>query len=268
MLPTPEQCQEHTAKLKILIEKDKEQKGIARQNLLCQFKDSVAKIRLHYQKVIEAYQRDIIPFLQSHSYLASDSVLSIIGKEYWETYHSKMLAQIWNCSHSEILCRFMRSNGADEIAHLITQSEYKVKTELQLTKSRNKTRNGKRIDILITDNKSWVIVIENKINARVSKHGREDSQLACYRKWVEEKFPAPQYKQCFILLSLRNNRCQCEEGWLYCDYLFLFQILLNCSYRDRLVEEYLTTLYSLLRLNIDIAPCLCDIQRFEKIIAL
>ena len=71
-------------------------------------------------------------FLQSHSYLASDSVLSIIDKEYWETYHSKILAQIWNCSRSKILCRFMRSIGADEIAHLITQSEYKVKAELTL----------------------------------------------------------------------------------------------------------------------------------------
>lgn len=267
-MPTPEQLQTFVKRIKFLVEKDGEQECIAKHNHLCKFKNSIANIRLQYQKVIEAYQRDIIPFLQSHSYLASDSVLSIIGKEYWETYHSKMLAQIWNCSQSEILCRFMHSIGADEIAHLITQSEYKVKTELPLTKSRNKTRNGKRIDILITDNKSWVIVIENKINARVSKHGREDSQLARYRKWVEEKFPAPQYKQCFILLSLRNNRCQCEEGWLYCDYLFLFQILLNCSYRDRLVEEYLTTLYSLLRLNIDIASCLCDIQRFEKIIAL
>lgn len=164
-MPTPEQFQELTAKLKILVEKDKEQKGIAQQNLLCQFKDSVAKIRLHYQRIIETYQRDIIPFLQSHSYLASDSVLSIIDKEYWETYHSKILAQIWSCSRHETLCRFMRSIGADEIAHLITQSEYKVKVELPLTKSRNKTRNGKRIDILITDNKSWVIVIENKINA-------------------------------------------------------------------------------------------------------
>ena len=66
-MPTPEQFQELTAKLKILVEKDKEQKGIALQNLLCQFKDSVAKIRLHYQRVIETYQRDIIPFLQSHS---------------------------------------------------------------------------------------------------------------------------------------------------------------------------------------------------------
>lgn len=240
-MPTPEQFQELTAKLKILVEKDKEQKGIAQQNLLCQFKDSVAKIRLHYQRIIETYQRDIIPFLQSHSYLASDSVLSIIDKEYWETYHSKILAQIWNCSRSEILCRFMRSIGADEIAHLIAQSEYKVKAELPLTKSRNKTRNGKRIDILITDNKSWVIVIENKINARVSKHGREDSQLARYRKWVEEKYPASRFKQCFVLLSLRDNHRQCEKDWIYCDYLTLFQGLLNCGYRDRIIEDYLAT---------------------------
>ena len=248
-MPTPEQFQELTKKLEILIEKDKEQKGIVQQNLLYQFKDSVAKIRLHYQRVIETYQRDIIPFLQSHSYLASDSVLSIIDKEYWETYHSKILAQIWNCSRSKILCHFMRFIGADEIAHLITQSEYKVKTELPLTKSRNKTRNGKRIDILITDNKSWVIVIENKINARVSKHGREDSQLARYRKWVEEKYPASHFKQCFVLLSLRNNRRQCEKDWIYCDYLTLFQGLLNCGYRD-----------------LQIAPCLCDIKRIEKLI--
>ena len=265
-MPTPEQFQELTAKLKILVEKDKEQKGIALQNLLCQFKDSVAKIRLHYQRVIETYQRDIIPFLQSHSYLASDSVLSIIDKEYWETYHSKMLAQIWNCSRSEILCRFMRSIGADEIAHLITQSEYKVKAELPLTKSRKKTRNGTRIDILITDNKSWVIVIENKINARISKHGREDSQLARYRKWVEEKYPASRFKQCFVLLSLRDNRRQCEKDWIYCDYLTLFQGLLNCGYRDRIVEDYLATLYKLLPINLQIAPCLCDIKRIEKLI--
>ena len=265
-MPTPEQFQELTAKLKILVEKDKEQKGIALQNLLCQFKDSVAKIRLHYQRVIETYQRDIIPFLQSHSYLASDSVLSIIDKEYWETYHSKILAQIWNCSRSKILCRFMRSIGADEIAHLITQSEYKVKAELPLTKSRNKTRNGKRIDILITDNKSWIIVIENKINAQVSKHGRADSQLACYRKWVEEKYPASRFKQCFVLLSLRDNRRQCEKDWIYCDYLTLFQGLLNCGYRDRIIEDYLATLYKLLPINLQITPCLCDMKRIEKLI--
>lgn len=265
-MPTPEQFQELTEKLEILVEKDKEQKGIVQQNLLCQFKDSIAKIRLQYQKVIEAYQRDIIPFLQSHSYLASDSVLSIIDKEYWETYHSKILAQIWNCSRSEILCRFMRSIGADEIAHLIAQSEYKVKAELPLTKSRNKTRNGKRIDILITDNKSWVIVIENKINARISKHGREDSQLARYRKWVEEKYPASRFKQCFVLLSLRDNRRQCEKDWIYCDYLTLFQGLLNCGYRDRITEDYLATLYKLLPINLQITPCLCDIKRIEKLI--
>ena len=265
-MPTPEQFQELTAKLKILVEKDKEQKGIALQNLLCQFKDSVAKIRLHYQRVIETYQRDIIPFLQSHSYLASDSVLSIIDKECWETYHSKILAQIWNRSHHEILCHFIRSIGANYIAQLIPQSEYEIAIELPLTKSRNKTRNGKRIDILITDNKSWVIVIENKINARISKHGREDSQLARYRKWVEEKYPASRFKQCFVLLSLRNNRRQCEKDWLYCDYLTLFQGLLNCGYRDRIIEDYLATLYKLLPINLQIAPCLCDIKRIEKLI--
>ena len=265
-MPTPEQFQELTAKLKILVEKDKEQKGIALQNLLCQFKDSVAKIRLHYQRVIETYQRDIIPFLQSHSYLASDSVLSIIDKECWETYHSKILAQIWNRSHHEILCHFIRSIGANYIAQLIPQSEYEIAIELPLTKSRNKTRNGKRIDILITDNKSWIIVIENKINARISKHGREDSQLARYRKWVEEKYPASRFKQCFVLLSLRNNRRQCEKDWLYCDYLTLFQGLLNCGYRDRIIEDYLATLYKLLPINLQIAPCLCDIKRIEKLI--
>ena len=257
-MPTPEQFQELTKKLEILIEKDKEQKGIVQQNLLYQFKDSVAKIRLHYQRVIETYQRDIIPFLQSHSYLASDSVLSIIDKEYWETYHSKILAQIWNCSRSII--------NRNEAWAFMPQSEYKVKTELPLTKSRNKTRNGKRIDILITDNKSWVIIIENKINARVSKHGREDSQLARYRKWVEEKYPASHFKQCFVLLSLRNNRRQCEKDWIYCDYLTLFQGLLNCGYRDRIIEDYLATLYKLLPINLQITPCLCDIKRIEKLI--
>ena len=54
-MPTPEQFQELTKKLEILIEKDKEQKGIVQQNLLYQFKDSVAKIRLHYQRAIETY---------------------------------------------------------------------------------------------------------------------------------------------------------------------------------------------------------------------
>ena len=267
-MPTPEQFQTSIKRIKFLAENDKRQECIAQQNLLYQFKDSVAKIRLQYQKVIETYQRDIIPFLQSHFYLASDSVLSIIGKEYWETYHSKMLAQIWNRSRHEILCRFMRSIGADEIAHLIAQSEYNVKTELPLTKSRNKTRNGKRIDILITDHKSWVIVIENKINARVSKHGREDSQLARYRKWVEEKYPTSRFKQCFVLLSLRNNRRQCEKDWIYCDYLTLFQVLLNCGYRDRIIEDYLATLYALLHVNLEVSPCLCDIRRIEKLIIL
>ena len=192
--------------------------------------------------------------------------MSIIDEECWETYHSKILAQIWNRSHHEILCHFIRSIGANYIAQLIPQSEYEIAIELPLTKSRNKTRNGKRIDILITDNKSWIIVIENKINAQVSKHGRADSQLACYRKWVEEKYPASRFKQCFVLLSLRDNRRQCEKDWIYCDYLTLFQGLLNCGYRDRIIEDYLATLYKLLPINLQITPCLCDMKRIEKLI--
>lgn len=169
-------------------------------------------------------------------------------------------------SHHEILCHFIRSIGANYIAQLIPQSEYEIAIELPLTKSRNKTRNGKRIDILITDNKSWIIVIENKINVQVSKHGRADSQLACYRKWVEEKYPASRFKQCFVLLSLRDNRRQCEKDWIYCDYLTLFQGLLNCGYRDRIIEDYLATLYKLLPINLQITPCLCDMKRIEKLI--
>ena len=261
-MPTPEQFQTFINRIKFLVENDKRQGCIALQNLLHQFKDSVAKIRLQYQKVVETYQRDIIPFLQSHSYLGSDSVLSIIDKECWETYHSKILAQIWNRSHHEILCHFIRSIGANYIAQLIPQSEYEIAIELPLTKSRNR----KRIDILITDNKSWIIVIENKINAQVSKHGRADSQLACYRKWVEEKYPASRFKQCFVLLSLRDNRRQCEKDWIYCDYLTLFQGLLNCGYRDRIIEDYLATLYKLLPINLQITPCLCDMKRIEKLI--
>ena len=168
-MPTPEQFQTFINRIKFLVENDKRQGCIALQNLLHQFKDSVAKIRLQYQKVVETYQRDIIPFLQSHSYLGSDSVLSIIDKECWETYHSKILAQIWNRSHHEILCHFIRSIGANYIAQLIPQSEYEIAIELPLTKSRNKTRNGKRIDILITDNKSWIIVIETLLS---TKNGR------------------------------------------------------------------------------------------------
>ena len=267
-MPTSEQFQTVVTQLYHLVEKDKMQECTAELNLLERYKAITAQIDWHYQTVLSNYKQTIVPFIHEHSYLLSESVLSVIGKEYWETYHSKMLAQIWNCSRHEILCRFMRSIGADEIEHLIAQSKYSVKTELPLTKSRNKTRNGKRIDILITDHKSWVIVIENKIYARVSKHGREDSQLARYRKWVEEKYPASCFKQCFVLLSLRDNHRQCEKDWIYCDYLTLFQVLLNCGYRDRIIEDYLATLYALLPVNLEVSPCLCDIRRIEKLIIL
>lgn len=51
-MPTPEQFQTSIKRIKFLVENDKRQECIALQNLLCQFKDSVAKIRLHYQRVM------------------------------------------------------------------------------------------------------------------------------------------------------------------------------------------------------------------------
>lgn len=78
-MPTPEQFHELTAKLKILVEKDKEQRILAEASLVNSQLDALAKIKALYpHEVDKNYNRYVAPFLDRYAFLKRPSCLAII----------------------------------------------------------------------------------------------------------------------------------------------------------------------------------------------
>ena len=73
-MPTPEQFHELTAKLKILVEKDKEQRILAEASLVNSQLDALAKIKALYpHEVDKNYNRYVAPFLDRYAFLKRPS---------------------------------------------------------------------------------------------------------------------------------------------------------------------------------------------------
>ena len=68
-MPTLEQFQELTAKLKILVEKDKAQQILAKASLINSQLDALAKIKVLYpHEVDKNYNRYVAPFLDRYAF--------------------------------------------------------------------------------------------------------------------------------------------------------------------------------------------------------
>ncbi len=208
----------------------------------------IAKLKPCYERTTqEAYNKHIVPLLGSnHKKLFTPSVLEILKKATRETYHSLFLSYIWDCGREggkDAFCDFLECTPkvSNRLKALVRQSKYRVYTDKPI-KSGYKGRNNKRPDLCFSDNKSWLIIIENKVKADVTKKGRQDSQITQYRKLAEECYP--NYFKCYILLSEKDNKeyLKYEPTWHYCDYLMLLKSLLKAHTKDRVTEDYISTL--------------------------
>lgn len=194
----------------------------------------------------------IKPFKEKNSFLFGKSVLRIINRCHWETYHSLLLKYFWE--NPILLKSFIsRVDGIEckeQILQLLSNNDYSIKEEYKI-KNIETDKIERKIDLLITDNKkNWLITIENKIHSEVSKDaGGQNTQLDDYHKYLEydSRYQSFKYK-IYILLSHRNNRKYINgKDWKYVDYYEVFASLLeNNTPGDSILTDYLKTLYFLL----------------------
>ena len=108
-MPTPKQFHELTAKLKILVEKDKEQRTLADASLINSQLDALAKIKALYpHEVDENYNIYVAPFLDRYAFLKRPSCLAIIKKHAYEPAHTLYLAHLFE-SNKAILSALIKS---------------------------------------------------------------------------------------------------------------------------------------------------------------
>jgi hypothetical protein len=204
------------------------------KSLTIEFSNFIESFRPLYDKTVEdCFNRIILPFQKQHSDLFTPSLLEVINRHERENYHSKILAHIWQDQNA--LVPFLNHLKIDEsFIQKVAKSQYYVSCE-----------KPDRIDIFITDRQSWAIAIENKVYSNVHNRGRTDeSQLTCYKKYVEKQFPKSKFDHCFILLSHCDNTrfLETEREWRYCTYAVLLKSLLEIENPDRLTREYQSTL--------------------------
>jgi hypothetical protein len=212
------------------------------KSLTIEFSNFIESFRPLYDKTVEeCFNKIILPFQKQHRDLFTRSLLEVIDRHKRENYHSKILAHIWK-QDRKALCTFLNHLKMDDsFIQKVAKSQYYISCE-----------KPDRIDIFITDNRSWAIAIENKVKSIVHNRGHTDKlQLTYYKKCVEKKFPKSKYDHCFILLSHRDNTgfLETEQEWRYCTYAVLLKSLLEIENPDRLTREYQSTLLGLLLPN-------------------
>ena len=230
--------------MKLLIQKEKDEKQQFQKHLEFSLFSFIEEISPLYQEEKQELFEKISLFQQEHSFLKQKSILEIISKSDWETYHSKLLADFWNNYHS-IFCDFIQSitklSENKQLIKWILERDYKVETE-------QKTGNNKYIDILITDNQErYCIAVENKINSAVSYHGKETLQLDSYSKHIYKSMPENTQKIFLLLSFCDNKKYTLKNEWIYVDYYKVFKSIdKNYSAEDDILKQYMITLFSLL----------------------
>ena len=173
------------ARLTFLYAEQEKRKELARQELTGQFSRFIRDFRSLYDMTINGfYAKYVEPFKQRHRDLFDFSLLEAIGKAHWETYHSKLLAYIWERDKNALVAFLNSITGINPalIAQVKESVSYRIKTE-------QKTSAGKFIDLLITDDQNWVIAIENKISAKVSTHETGELQITITENGLQKSSP-------------------------------------------------------------------------------
>lgn len=202
-------------------------------------------------------EKYIEPFTQKYYFLEQKSILQVIKKTHWETFHSLLLKYLWE--NPKLLYPFIEKvpniENKELILELIRRGNYAIKEEHSI---RNK-KSGKAerfIDLLITDtNKKWLIVIENKIYSDVSKNKNgKGTQLDSYYHYIENNKIFQTFEnKIYILLSYSDNTKYSNAKWIYVDYYKVFSSMLeNSDTNNAILIDYLKTLYQLLFNNKEI----------------
>lgn len=217
-------------------------------------------IELVYIYTIEKRKRlnNIISFRESYSFLKETSVIECIKKEQRETYHSHILAKLWNNPIfganllKELLSLISDIQNREQVQEWILEKDYDVKEE-------DVTNENKKPDIIIIDRKKrWGIVLENKINSSV--HGDEKTQLEYYSLHINRILPNDAIKiQILLSHTLKNKQYAKEFNWIYIDYYLILQTLIkNYNGTESLLQQYIMHLFYLLFRDKNIGEAISD----------
>lgn len=184
-------------------------------------------------------EKYIEPFVKNNSFLKDKSLLEIIKKHDWETFHSLILKYIWENPKyfQSFISKIENLKNKKNILSSIAQHNYSIQEE-------HSTNHNKRIDLLIIDySREWLIAIENKINSGVGKN-----QLDNYSRYLDTNKNFKSFtNKIYILLSFRDNSKYVENrNWLYADYYKVFSSILENNTTDPIIIDYLKTLYLLI----------------------
>ncbi|WP_101688589.1 PD-(D/E)XK nuclease family protein [Dysgonomonas massiliensis] len=196
-------------------------------------------------------EKYVEPFAKEYSFLEQKSVLQVIRKHHWETFHSLLLKHLWQQPRLlySFIDRINRIENKELILQQIILDNYKIEVEHPI-KNKKTEKVERFIDLLITDNnKKWLIVIENKIYSEVSKNkSGKGTQLSSYYNYIKNDSHFKSFdNKIYILLSHCDNTKYTNNEWIYTDYYNVFSSMLRNNDADNAIQlDYLKTLYQLL----------------------
>lgn len=228
------------------------------------FTECCEELRLLYTQELNLICNRCADFLDKHSFLQAQSVLSVIGKPHWETYHSLLIKYVLeNKNGGKVLYRFLKSIDV-EVPWLdsVLNQQYEVEVEHIILNQRYKSWNGKRIDLLIRDDvNKWLIVVENKVLSSVRYSTENRTQVEIYHCYCENNKRWDGYDKVYVLLHYKDCLDNYKD-WVSANYINLFSAILANKSEDCVVEDYLRTLYSILS-PIDKIGTLADATLFN-----
>lgn len=228
------------------------------------FSECCEELRCLYQQELQCLRSKCEDFLKQHSFLQSESVLSVIKKEKHENYHSLLIKYVWEHENGgEILTDFLEAVGVEGAwLESVGKRQYRVEEEHTIMNQRCRSWNGKRIDLLVCDDvNKWLVAIENKVMSSVRYSTATKTQLDIYRGYCENKKDWVGYSKVYILLDYKGS-CQ-DDKWMSANYIDVFSSILRKRPKNRVVDDYLRTLYILLS-PIENPQTLAEVRMFNK----
>ena len=187
-------------------------------------------------KIIKEQIRNLLlsdDFKKLENLKYSINIFNILKLENKETFHSDMLAYLFNPyeNHSlkdsmiNELIKYLSTKDINYINLLLHDySDLEVYREYTID-------NGRRLDILlISKSNKVVILIENKIWS-----GEGDNQLEDYKNYINNKYNG--YNKIFLYLTLEKERKEKYKGYIHITYNNIYNMLKNIIKDKQMTTE-------------------------------
>lgn len=211
------------------------------------FKKWASKILPIYKTELRETQEYLINFHSQNKHLLSQTSFEIMNRHLLEETHSNVLAYLLKSKSGKMLLS----------AILKSLPQHKIKKiDIERLGNFNVTREKltdikKRIDIWIeSDVDAFVIVIENKFNAKLHMVDKDTNQTDHYHQYTTDYCKPRHMKSFYILLDFKSS--EKSKHYNSIDYNDLLNILgsVKIHFKDDLVYEEYVLLLKRLQKNI------------------